>query len=616
MCGIAGILNYSGATEPVNAAELGTIRDAMASRGPDGQGLWMSPAGDVGLAHRRLSLLDVSEAGAQPMHSADGRLVITYNGEIYNFRELRAQLQSRGCVFRSGTDTEVLLHLYAQKGEDMLADLRGMYAFGIWDSVRRELFLARDPFGIKPLFYSDNGKSFRFASQVKALAAGGNVDTRFDPAGQAGFFVWGYVPAPFTIYRGIRVLPAGCKLLVKASGPEAVRAFFSVPEFLANSAETDVAAAQRNPQETIASALWDTVRHHLIADVPVGVFLSAGIDSSTVTSAATVIGHSSLRTVTLGFSEYRGTQSDETILANVVAKRLGAQHQSRFVSREEFENDLNRLLGVMDQPTIDGVNTYFVAKATTESGLKAALSGLGGDELFGGYESFRQIPTMVNLLHGFPAGAGRLIRRTTSGLIRRFTSPKYASLFEHGGHYGGAYLLRRALFMPWELPQIMDPELAAEGLNQLEDVRVIGDSVTQIKSPRLRVCALELMLYMRQQLLRDSDWAGMAHSLEIRVPLVDVHFLRTIAPLLASAQPPTKKDFAAAAPIALPDEVLSRSKTGFTVPVRTWITQMTGNAQQRGLRGWATYLVDHFTAPTGASSAQTKQEPMRASTLA
>lgn len=207
MCGIAGIFSYDFSAAPVDSAELLRIRDSMVQRGPDGAGLWMSDDCRAGLAHRRLSIIDLGDSGAQPMASSNGVLQVVFNGEIYNYRELRRQLEANGCQFRSTSDTEVLLHLYSKFGQHMVEHLRGMYAFAIWDASKRGIFMARDPFGIKPLYYADDGKSLRFASQVKALLKSGKVSTEFEPAGHVGFFLWGYVPEPYTLYRGIRALP-------------------------------------------------------------------------------------------------------------------------------------------------------------------------------------------------------------------------------------------------------------------------------------------------------------------------------------------------------------------------------------------------------------------------
>jgi asparagine synthase (glutamine-hydrolysing) len=343
-------------------------------------------------------------------------------------------------------------------------------------------------------------------------------------------------------------------------------------------------------------ALRETVRMHEISDVPVAVFLSAGIDSGVVTALAAEAGNE-VETLTLGFDLLRDTAEDETQTASRVAQHYGLPHYSRYIDRPAFMAHRDRLLEKMDQPTIDGVNTYFISWLAHERGFKVALSGLGGDELFGGYPSFRQLPLMVWSLR--PASAvpfvGRAWRIVTSAMISRFTSPKYASLFEYGGTWGGAYLLRRGLFMPWELPQILDPELVRTGWRDLASIESMNGltrplakvtGATAAQTEFLRVSALEMSYYMRTQLLRDADWAGMAHSVEIRVPLVDMTLLRQLAPLRASRFSPRKPKIAECLRKPLPAEVLRRPKSGFVTPVREWMQ----GSPDRGLRHWAIHV--------------------------
>ncbi len=597
MCGIAGILSYRHTGAPVHREELLKIRDGMAARGPDGAGLWITGDGRVGLAHRRLAIIDLSDAGAQPMASGDGRLRVVFNGEIYNYRQLRAELEGKGHRFRSQSDTEVLLQLYAERGVSMVHALRGMYAFAIWDENKKGLFLARDPFGIKPLYYADNGQVIRFASQVKALLQSPGIDTRSEPAGHVGFFLWGSVPEPYTLYKGIRALPAGSTLWVNGSGDHRPVSFFNVAETL--SAVTAERPADREEgRQRLRAALLDSVQHHLVADVPVGVFLSAGLDSATLTALAAESSSTALHTVTLGFNEYRGTVNDETVLAETVANHYRTAHHAHWVSRQDFQNECENLLKAMDQPTIDGVNAYFVSKAAVESGLKVAISGLGGDELFGSYPSFREIPRMTRLLSPFrmiPA-VGQLFRWMSAPVLKRLTSPKYASLLEYGGSYGGAYLLRRGFFMPWELPEILGDQIVREGWEELQPLMRLEQSIQGATSDRVKVSALEMNWYMRNQLLRDADWAGMAHSLEIRVPLVDTELTRRIAPLLTETFP-GKQDMARTPRQSLPAEIVNRHKTGFSVPVREWLMQDGGRQRgERGLRGWARQVMAMQTA--------------------
>src|SRR2546426_10983262 len=592
MCGIAAIFSYRHG-RPVSESELLAIRDRMTSRGPDGAGIWISPDRSAGLAHRRLSILDLSPSGAQPMFDETGAFGISFNGEIYNYRELRAELEKRGFHFRSTTDTEVLLHLYADRGVNMLDCLRGMYAFALWDERKKALLLARDPYGLKPLYYSDNGTVFRAASQVKALLAGGNIDTTPNPAGHVGFFLWGHVPDPHTLYRGIRALPAGSFVWVQHGKWPAESVFCSIPKIFAGNGDNN---GRGSVKEIVREALQDTVRRHLIADVPVGVFLSSGVDSATVAALAAEEG-GSLQTVTLGFDEYKGTPNDEVPLAEEVARLYGANHRTVRVTRRAFEDSFDHLMWSMDQPTIDGVNSYWVSRVAQQSGLKVALSGLGGDELFGGYPSFRQIPKLVKTLRPFePLKLGRGFRILAAPLMKHLTSPKYAGLLEYGGTYAGAYLLRRGLFMPWELPDVLGADLAREGWRELQSMSALDRDIAEIRSPRSRLSCLESCWYMRNQLLRDADWAGMAHSLEIRVPLVDIQLLRSTRKWMANRQPPSKGTMLQAPLWPLPSAVLSRPKTGFGVPIREWLSARasTESNRERGLRGWAKVVYAHF----------------------
>lgn len=589
MCGIAGIFGYADSAPPVDREELLRIREAMIKRGPDGAGLWISPDRRAGLAHRRLAIIDLSEAGAQPMATADGRYRVTFNGEIYNYRELKKELEAKGHRLRSNSDTEVLLYLYADHGAKMVHRLRGMFAFGIWDEHKRELFLARDPFGIKPLYYADDGSTFRFASQVKALAQSADINLDPDPAGQAGFYLWGSVPEPYTFYKHIRAIPAGNHATVSANGVVRIEPYFTLADELARAERDAQEISAEAIQERLRCALEDSIQHHLVADVPVGVFLSSGLDSSTIMALTSRVSRAAVKAITLGFEEYRASPEDETQFAASIAAKYGAIHETRWIASPQFEENLPQFLDAMDQPTIDGLNTYLVSQVAAASGLRVALSGLGGDELFRGYPSFKDVPRVHRWLgwtRRVPA-AGRAFRRVLAPALRHFTSPKYAGLFEYGGSFSGAYLLRRGLFMPWELPALMGADAAAEGWRELETIARLDCESQPVKNPQLRVSELELSWYMRNQLLRDTDWAGMAHSLEIRVPYVDATLLRAILPLLVQPRPPRKVDVALAVDPTLSRQILDRAKTGFTVPVRRWLQHRGGSRSERGLRGWA-----------------------------
>jgi asparagine synthase (glutamine-hydrolysing) len=576
MCGIAGIYAYHYAANAVDRAELRRIRDHMATRGPDGLGEWYSQDERIGLGHRRLTIIDLSERGAQPMMSADGKLVVTFNGEIYNYRQLRASLEARGRIFRTQTDTEVLLHLYAEKGEAMVNDLRGMFAFGLWDADKGCLLLARDPYGIKPLYYADDGWTLRFASQVKALLAGGKVSRNQEPAGWVGFCLFGSVPEPFTTYQEVRALPAGSTLWVDRVGTRETKQYFSIADTYCRAEAARSPASGHDLQLVVREMLLDSVRHHLVADVPVGAFLSSGIDSGALVGLMRDAGQQDIQTVTLAFEEFRGRSEDEAPIAEEIAAQYGTRHTTRFVTEQDFRDDLPKILDAMDQPTIDGLNTWFVSKAARELGLKVAISGLGADELFGGYPSFRDVPLCVRALAvpGRIPGMGDVAQRllTSLGRFAHVVNPKAAGLLKYGGTYAGAYLLRRGLFMPWELESVIGAETARLGLRRLNPLRCIES----VLKPRPwtafgKVAVLESSLYMRNQLLRDTDWASMAHSLEVRVPLVDVELLRHLTAAPATLRSKSKRLLANSPRLPLPSKVIEHSKTGFTTPIHGWL---------------------------------------------
>lgn len=587
MCGINGIYAY-GDAPPVDRDELIATRECMRSRGPDAADAWISNDQRVGLGHRRLAIIDLSPAGAQPMRR--GELAIVFNGEIYNYQELRAELETRGRQFTSHSDTEVLLALYAEMGEAMLPKLRGMFAISLWDGARRRMFLARDAYGIKPLYYADDGRTIRIASQVKALIAGGRIDRTFDPAGAAGFFLRGTVPEPFTMYRAIRALPAGTFAFVDQNGMTEPKAWFSIAATLRNGVESPRNLTESQRADEVHDAVLESVRYHMVADVPVGAFLSAGIDSTTIVALARESGASDLQTMTLRFEEYRGRDNDEAPLASLVAQQYGVPHTISDLSLSDFKSELPRIFAAMDQPTVDGLNSYFVSRAAASLGLKVALSGTGGDELFGGYTSFRDIPRWMPVTQPLSRvpGLGEGVHRLNSALakISRHVSPKMGEILRYGSSYSGAYLVKRGRFLASELPAVLGPEIAAEGLRRLDLLNLIEKSVTPDPgNPFARVAALESSLYLRNQLLRDMDWASMAHSLEVRVPLVDSHLLERLAPVLVARKERGKQLLAAAPRPPLPVAVRERRKTGFTLPIKEWLKEE--GRVEHGKRSWA-----------------------------
>jgi len=600
VCGIAGAFAFSPSADPIDQAVVLRLNDLQRRRGPDGAALWSSKHNRVVLGHRRLAIIDTGASGRQPMSDVTGRWVISFNGEIYNYRALRLELERLGCLFHTNSDTEVLINAVARWGEAGLRKLRGMFAFALWDALEQELWLARDPYGIKPLYVSESQGTLWFASQARPLASCAPIDTRRDAAALTGFYLWGHVPEPFSWWAGIRMFPAGHVQRIRAGqAPLAPKAFSSIDEAYLSGPTRPLSDGE------LRQLLLDCVRDHMVSDVPVGVFLSAGIDSNVIAALAAELG-TQLRTVTLAFDEYAGTSDDEAPLAEAAAKVLGSDHITVRIGRGEFEELLDDFLLCMDQPTIDGLNTYLVSRAAAMQGLKVALSGLGGDELFGGYPSFQQIPRLLKW--GQRISYAKPFALTVQALLRAMPLPgvshKAAGLLSHSGDVASAYLLRRALHLEDELDALLDESWLKEGLERLSTVRMLTGTISALRTRGApvytQIAALESCWYMRNQLLRDTDWSSMAHGLEVRVPFVDICLLERLAPALASAAPPNKQDLAACA-VELPRSMLTRPKTGFSTPVREWIGDR-AESSARGLRGWATNVHRHFRTTSQSSS--------------
>ncbi|MEO8217773.1 MAG: asparagine synthase (glutamine-hydrolyzing) [Acidobacteriota bacterium] len=591
MCGIAAFAIAGDVTEAAAVQAVNRMTDFMKSRGPDASAV-TSYDGMV-LGHRRLAILDLDPRANQPLEFSQGRYSITFNGEIYNFQELRDDLQRRGTRFRTTSDTEVLLALFAESGEAMLQCLRGMFAFVIWDRVAGKGFAARDAYGIKPLYYTQSSGGVMLASEVKALLSTGLVSREPDPRGQASFWMLGSVSEPRTWYRAISALPAGHFAWIEQGRIDAPRRWWDISAAWRSAPRETLPAAE--VRERVRAALRASVNAHLVADVPVGVFLSGGIDSGTLAGLMVEAGASHLQGFTLGFQEFAGKPEDESPVAARIAAHYGIEHHVRLVSQAEFDADLPRILAAMDQPSIDGVNTWYASKVVAEHGLKVVVSGVGGDELFQGYSSFRQLPRLVSAwrplsrLPGAMAAAGALagVQARRTGNLRWKHMPDWSRSM------GGAWWLRRGLFGPGELPALMGEDLASEALANFVATEWVHEmSGVLPENLFLALGQIESTTYLRNQLLRDSDWASMDHSVELRTPLVDSWLLRDVQPLLTSfVDFPGKALLAGSPERPLPADILQRRKTGFGIPVDTWLKSKAGSF---GLRPWAHYLSDCY----------------------
>ena len=603
MCGLAGAIlspDFSTTMMGLRAVEL--MCDAMSSRGPDAAGYWQANNARAFLGHRRLSIVDLEARANQPFVSDCGNYAIVFNGEIYNFMELRSVLCEQGEVFRTTSDTEVILRLFIREGMRMLARLRGMFAIAIWDSRKNTCFFARDPYGIKPLYIAKTRAGWLFASQVKALLASGLLSNETDPLSEASFWMLGSVAGPRTWFKDIAEIPPGswaeidldCKLV----GP---KSYWNIGESW-SVAQEDVCLEE--VRERVRHALLESVKYHLVSDVPVGVFLSGGIDSGALAGLMVECGVRQLTGVTIAYEEFRDTHDDEAPIAARIAQHYGIDHVVRRVTRAEFEADLPAIMASMDQPSIDGINTWYASKAVAETGLKVVISGVGGDELFLGYDGFRQIPPLVGAARaiGHVPGGMMLGKLLASMQAKRTGNHRWQHAPQWLQTVGGGWWLRRSTCAPGELPNLMERPIG----DMPPDDRVPGHWLDEMvgklpSDPVLALAQIESMAYLRNQLLRDSDWASMAHSVELRTPLVDAHLLKRLAPLLGQFSKFPNKTLLALAPVKpLPYEIINRRKTGFGIPIKEWTQAIAAVPGQRN--SWASWISSCYPAPSSSNS--------------
>jgi asparagine synthase (glutamine-hydrolysing) len=566
---------------------------AMRHRGPDAEGLLVGETRAPGLAlgMRRLSIIDLP-GGNQPIWNETRDVAVVFNGELYNYRELRERLSLCGHRFATQSDTETLVHAWEEWGEDALNELQGMFAFALLDLRRRYatapiLFLGRDPLGIKPLYYTQTPNGCAFASEVRALLAAGVAPRRLSQDALTAYLLFGSVSEPVTLLEGVFSLPPGHRMLLHV--PERRRTPRARPWW--HPAQSPSARDPRRPRELSSAArrlrtlLEEAVRRHLIADVAVGLFLSSGMDSGAIAALA-AREKSGIQTFTLTFP---GTPFDEAELARMVANRCKTKHTEVPLTGEGVLSRLGEALSALDQPTMDAVNTYFVSWAAKQVGLKVALSGLGGDELFAGYQTFADTPRLRKLvqLAWFVPGA---LRRMTAPLVARLAarqkspdaSGKAAAAWAYPDALPHPYFYARALFPPGQIERIIEPRfrpsaVSADGvtleptwLGWLERTADEGRKL----EPVAEVSWLEMRTYMASTLLRDTDSVSMAQSLEVRVPLLDtpvVEFVETL-PDAARRRPEMQKALLVEAlGDLLPLEILSQRKRHFTLPWEEWL---------------------------------------------
>jgi asparagine synthase (glutamine-hydrolysing) len=595
MCGIAGMI---GRLDEPNRAVLERMSNAMVHRGPDASGTWVSAPDARGwgalLAHRRLSILDLSPAGAQPMVDPVTGHVVVLNGEIYNFRDLRRRLVAEGQKFQSTGDTAVMLRAIGLHGPGAVSWLRGMFAFACWDPKQRRLLLARDPLGIKPLYLArssdpDAGWSVAFASELRALLASGLLGTpHLNPEGVATAVWNGFVVGPGTAVKDIDLLWPGRLLELDDAGKEVRQEDFWCI--------TDHAPRPAMDEDGLAAILQEGMRLHLASDVPLAVFLSGGVDSSAMANLAQRAAQSPIHTFTLAFEEQ---ELNEGPIARQIAAAIGTQHHEVVLTEGRFVENLETALDSLDQPTFDGLNAYYMSHAIRAAGFTVALSGTGGDELFGGYTSYRDLPVLQRwcrragwVPRGLQVAAATLatwpLRRSGAAVPPQTRWAKLPEMVRHSQDLLALYQLAYALFLPGFQRELLAPgfaEALADGLPLAMRQRVIAE--TRARTPLSAISVMEQRLFLGERLLRDNDVASMASSLEQRVPLVDQVLFENVDRLgdQARYRPLGQKAMLRRIGLrGLDPTLFNRPKSGFVLPFDRWIRRGLKDAMDQTLR--------------------------------
>ncbi|PWK79854.1 asparagine synthase (glutamine-hydrolysing) [Mucilaginibacter oryzae] len=554
MCRIAGIVS--------GRLPIGEIRDkvnqmcrAQQHGGPDGDGVFYDENVGLAFGHRRLSIIDLSSNGSQPMADHHQKARITFNGEIYNYPDLKIELLQSGAKFKSDSDTEVILQAYVYWGTAAFSKLKGMFAFALYDIEKNVTYLVRDTAGIKPLYYATANQTLVFASEVRAFKAAG-LHTENDGEWQIRLLAFGNIPEPYTTLKNVFSLPKGHFLSWdnKTAG-------YTLNSYCADEPLNTVMHTEE-ARQLINFTLNKSVKRQLVADAPIGVFLSGGIDSSLIALLANQYKKEQLKTISIFFDE---KSYDERAYQQIICGKINGQNFSHLVKQGDFENAFPQVMKAMDMPTTDGINSWFISKYAHENGLKAVLSGIGADELFGGYPSFKRIK-YLGYLRKLP---GRLLRSLS------FLAPgNYKRLSLLGiDHPVAAYLVLRGLFLPEDIAAILDTDT-----KHIKEVLFssFGDAVPDTYDNE-HASWFETELYMQNQLLRDTDVMSMSHGLEVRVPFLDEDFTRaakSVAPSIRfNAQQP-KKLLIDSFSSLLPTEIWSRPKMGFTFPLQNWMTEL------------------------------------------
>lgn len=580
MCGINGILGIKDTI--LSKQKVQSMNVTMKHRGPDDEGVFVNE--DIAFGHRRLSIIDLSAAGHQPMQSHDGRFQIVYNGELYNFKELKFELQrvmsgskEQAYFFQTNTDTEVIIAAYARWGEDCVTHFNGMYAFAIWDNEKKELFIARDRLGIKPLYYIYTNNTLAFSSEIRSLLASELIPKQLDENSLVDFLRYQTVHAPNTIVKGVKMLMPG-HYMKGSNGKITIHSYWNLKKNISSASD---GKSYVEVCKDVNQLLTKAVERRLIADVPFGAFLSGGIDSSAIVGLMTKVSTEKVKTFSVTFDE---SEFSEAKYAQLIAKKFNTDHHEIKLNPTDFLNELPNALKAMDHPSGDGPNTYIVSKATKEAGITMALSGLGGDELFAGYDVFKRSldlnkKTWLNAVPKFMRGAGgTVLTKAKPGVA----SEKIAEFLKQDSiNFKSFYPLSRQVLMDKDILAILNKkELTSNMVSEI----IENSDIINLKTKISQVSIAEISTYMQNVLLGDADQMSMAHALEVRVPFIDytlVEYVLGVPDKYKSTSSP-KKLLVDSLGDLLPPEIVNRPKMGFSFPWKEWMqNEMKGFCEQR-----------------------------------
>ena len=587
MCGISGIYNFS--NRNLDAKKIiNKIVKLQTSRGPDGNGIWVSSCKKVTFGHNRLSIIDLSKKADQPFISNDKNLIITFNGEIYNYLELKEQLQEKKVKFKSNSDTEVILESYKFWGLDFLKKLRGMYSFAIWDNKNNKLIIVRDPFGIKPLYYTIFNGAVYFASQIKSLLSIENLKFEYSEAGIVSYHLWGNVQEPFTLYKNIKSINRGSCIIIENNGNQRVFDHANIKDSILNINEVRF-KNENSKLDYLKDIITETVNYHQVSDVPRTLMLSAGIDSNLILASISNLNKKNCSALTLDFN-YKG-DDDETLLAKESANLNEIKHQIINLSDDEFFMLINDFFKSMDSPTNDGFNNYIISYLANKNNTKIIISGIGGDELFAGYPSFNIIPKMNTYMKFIPESKilnSLINNKLYSFLKKKKMKTKYSGILDYGRNINSAFLLVRSLFLPNEINELIDQNTFKKGYIELDVLNTLNKDISNIKDTRLSIMYLEIKYYLCSKLLRDADWTSMANSIELRTPLVDWSFFNKLIPLIKNDNSINKKLASKSMKDKIPKDIINRKKTGFVIPHDLYLKKMSYKKEYANpIRDWS-----------------------------